>query len=68
MPSPPDTPRDKARRLIAAVAARHRLQSRDLIDHSRFRHIVAARKEAVRTVAQHYPDWSEERIGRLFRR
>ena len=64
---PPDCfPYARARLLIAAVARRHGLIARDLTEYSRWKHIAAARKEAMREVAAAFPKFSLNQIGTLF--
>lgn len=54
--------------IIAACARRHRVSVADILGPRRFKHIVAARWEAIRAVAAEFPEFSTPRLGRIFGR
>ena len=62
----PELPREKARRLIAAVAARTGVGIRDVTGPSRLPHIVAARHAAIAAVVDTFPGVGSVAVGRLF--
>lgn len=57
-----------ASQIIAEVAADFGLSAADIIGPSRFRHVVAARRQALATVRMQRPDLSLLQLGRIFRR
>ena len=54
------------REIIAHVAALHCLKAGDLVGPRRMKHIIEARHEAIRIVADLRPDLSLPQIGRVF--
>lgn len=62
------TPREHSIRIAREAAEEHGVPWRDITAHSRFAHIVEARKAAVRRVAEAEPDLSPAEIGKLFQR
>ena len=67
-PTPPELPRERARRIVSDVARRHGLQPVDIYRPGRFRHICRARKEAINAVHEEFPKWSAPQLGNLFQR
>lgn len=60
------TPAAETRAIIAAVASAHGCHLHEVLGPSRLRCIVAARKEAIRAVAEKRPHWSVNQIARAF--
>lgn len=58
----------RAEAIVREVAERHGVSYRDIVGHSRIRHIVCARYAAIRAVYAACPEMSSPRIGRLFNR
>lgn len=53
-------------KIIARTAQRHGVSVDDLLGKRRFRHLVKARYEAIRLVAEIFPSLSTTRLGEIF--
>lgn len=60
--------RMSARDIIAVVAVVHGVHASDITGHSRHKQIVAARFDAIRAVADAWPELTQTAMGRIFKR
>lgn len=74
VPAPPKPepvkaiPRTRSQEILVAVATKHHLTVRDLVGRRRFRHIAAARLEAVQQIKKAWPNATHVQLGLMFNR
>lgn len=62
------TRREQIKLIIDQVARQAGLSRRDIINRDNRDHVCAARRRAIRAVAEQFPEMSSEQLGNIFHR